>query len=165
MKSYGQFCAVARALDVIGDRWSLLVVRELLIADARWTDLRDGLPGVAKNLLAERLRTLEASGVLERDGERYRLTDRGRELAPVVYALAGWGAPLLAGGPGDDAVRANWAAIATGAYPAAELLEIADDHLRVRLGGDIVEGRPEDVLRAIAVAAVAAHKVSTARRP
>jgi DNA-binding HxlR family transcriptional regulator len=66
MRSYGQFCGVARALDVVGDRWSLLVMRELLLRDCRFTDLRDGLPGIATNLLTQRLRDLEAEGLLER---------------------------------------------------------------------------------------------------
>ena len=65
MRSYGQYCALARALDVVGDRWTLLVVRELLARDCRYSDLREGLPGIATNLLADRLRHLEAAGLVE----------------------------------------------------------------------------------------------------
>ena len=85
MRSYGQFCGLAKALDVIGDRWTLLIVRELLIRGAcRYTDLRNGLPGIATNLLAERLRELEEAGVIEREEAPppiattlFRLTPRG----------------------------------------------------------------------------------------
>lgn len=117
MRSYGQYCGVARTLDVVGDRWSLLIVRELLIRDCRWTDLRAGLPGVATNLLAERLRELEEHGVLEHEDNGpapvYRLTPRGRELAPVLRELGRWAIPLMHEGPGeDDAVRAHWLVIA-----------------------------------------------------
>ena len=122
MRPYGQHCAAARALDVIGDRWSLLIVRELLLRDCRFAELADGLPGIATNLLTERLRSLEHAGVLERFTEpppgrtvRYRLTTRGRELAPVLRALMIWGAPLIANGAGEDAVRGRWVTTAADA--------------------------------------------------
>ena len=77
MRSYGQFCGLAKALDVIGDRWTLLIVRELLIRGAcRYTDLRNGLPGIATNLLAERLRELEEAGVVQRRRRRRRSRPR-----------------------------------------------------------------------------------------
>lgn len=110
MRSYGQACPIARALDAVGDRWSLLVVRELLIGECRFRDLREGLPGVATNLLADRLRDLRDAGVVEHDGGArgaYRLTPRGRELAPVLDDLAGWGAAEVNGGEG----RARWVAL------------------------------------------------------
>jgi DNA-binding HxlR family transcriptional regulator len=119
MRSYGQFCALARALDVVGDRWTLLIVRELLLRPCRYTDLRDGLPGIATNLLAERLRELEAAGVVERDEPEppvattlYRLTQRGEQLRPVVYQLLQWGAPLMIDGAGDDEFRSRWLGVA-----------------------------------------------------
>lgn len=115
MRSYAQFCPVARALDVIGERWALLVVRELLIRPCRFTDLRDGLPGIASNLLADRLRSLEQAGVVERAelpppaaSTVYRVTDRGRGLVPVIVELAVWGAPLLESGRGDDHFFGRW---------------------------------------------------------
>jgi DNA-binding HxlR family transcriptional regulator len=99
MRTYGDRCGIARALDVIGERWSLLVVRELLLGPKRFTDLRAGLPKVSPDVLAQRLRELEAAGVLFRDtlpppaaSKVYALTDRGRELAPVLHALGRWGA-------------------------------------------------------------------------
>jgi len=119
MRSYGQFCAAARALDVIGDRWSLLLVRELLLRDCRFADLRAGLPGIATNLLTERLRSLETAGVLERHAAPppvattlYRLTPRGRALSPVLAELALWGVQDMVRGPGDDAVCGHWVALA-----------------------------------------------------
>ncbi|MEU2613499.1 helix-turn-helix domain-containing protein [Micromonospora sp. NPDC007271] len=119
MRSYGQFCPVARAVDVLGDRWTMLILRELLIRDSRYSDLRDALPGIATNLLAERLRQLESDGLVERVGlprpasaAAYRLTDRGRAVEPVIHALAQWGAPLLSPGQGDDAFRSHWLRLA-----------------------------------------------------
>jgi DNA-binding HxlR family transcriptional regulator len=105
-RTYGDPCGVARALDRVGERWALLVVRELLIGPKRFTDLRAGLPRLSPDILSERLRELEQSGVLRRSklpppaGSRvYELTEWGRELEPVVLALGGWGsrAPFPAG--------------------------------------------------------------------
>src|SRR5512146_2571472 len=93
-RSYGDRCGVARALDVVGERWALLVVRELLLGPKRFTDLRTGLPHVSPDVLAQRLRELEQGGVVRRRtlappaGSRvYELTDRGRELEPVILGL------------------------------------------------------------------------------
>lgn len=109
MRSYGQFCGLARALDVLGDRWTLLVVRELLEGPRRYNELLDGLPGIATNLLAERLRRLEADGVVQRqDNGPYALTPWGQDLHEVVYALGRWAGPLMAGARGEDAFRPNW---------------------------------------------------------
>lgn len=98
MRSYEDACGVARALDVVGERWALLVVRELLLGPKRFTDLAGGLPGVSQNVLSQRLRELESAGVVHRrrlgppSGQRvYELSARGRELEPVVMALARWG--------------------------------------------------------------------------
>jgi DNA-binding HxlR family transcriptional regulator len=84
---------VARSLEVVGDRWTLLVVRELLLGGRRWAELERALPGIPSNLLAERLRLLEEEGVVERatEGRLYALTDKGRDLAPVLAGLAAWG--------------------------------------------------------------------------
>jgi DNA-binding HxlR family transcriptional regulator len=116
MKSYKQRCGLAKALDVIGDRWTLLIVRELLIRDGcRYTDLRNGLPGIATNLLAERLRELEAAGVVKREEAPppiattlFKLTSRGRGLEGAISALGLWGAPLLAEVAKDEAMKAHW---------------------------------------------------------
>jgi DNA-binding HxlR family transcriptional regulator len=96
-RSYGDACAIARALDVIGERWALLVVRELLLSPRRFSDLRRALPNASSNLLADRLRELEGRGVIQRRqlpapaGSRvYELTEWGRELEPILLALGGW---------------------------------------------------------------------------
>ncbi len=97
-RSYGDPCGIARALDVVGERWALLVVRELLLGPKRFTDLRAGLPHLSPDVLSQRLRELEQAGVLRRDklpppigAQVYELTDRGRELEPIVLGLGRWG--------------------------------------------------------------------------
>jgi DNA-binding HxlR family transcriptional regulator len=116
VRSYKQYCALARALDVVGDRWTLLIVRELLIRKScRYTDLRNGLPGIATNLLADRLRDLEQAGLVQREEAPppiattlFRLTSRGEELEAVLMALGRWGAPLLAKATRTDAFCTHW---------------------------------------------------------
>src|SRR6476620_3558966 len=101
-KRYDQYCPMAHALDLVGDRWSLLVVRELMHCSRRYTDLVEGLPGIGTNILATRLRDLETNGVVTRRtlpppaaSRIYELTDYGRALRPVVRELALWGARSL----------------------------------------------------------------------
>ena len=121
MKSYGQYCAVARALDVVGDRWTLLIVRELLTqGPCRYTDLRAGLPGIASNLLSTRLKELEAAGLITRVAAPppiattlFELTDRGRQPKDVLYSLGRWGLDLMVTADGSDAFRSNWFTFAT----------------------------------------------------
>lgn len=115
MRSYSQHCAIARSLDVIGDRWTLLIVRELWLRPCRYTDLRAALPGIATNLLAERLREMEADGLVTKTVEPppiataiYRLTERGAGLIPVLKELLRWGSPLMQAGQGDDAFLPHW---------------------------------------------------------
>ncbi|MET9109750.1 winged helix-turn-helix transcriptional regulator [Streptomyces zhihengii] len=117
-RSYDQYCAAARALDAVGDRWTLLVVRELLAGPRRYTDLHADLPGVSTDVLASRLKDMELTGLAERHrlpppaaAHVYELTERGRALLPVLDALAVWGAPALAERRATDAVRAHWFAI------------------------------------------------------
>jgi DNA-binding HxlR family transcriptional regulator len=120
MRSYGEYCAIAKSLDVVGDRWTLLIVRELALRGAcRYTDLRNGLPGIASNLLAERLRELEHAGVITRQDAPppiattlFRLTPRGEQLRPVLDDLLRWGLPLMTEPKADDAVRSHWLAAA-----------------------------------------------------
>ncbi|MCB0972423.1 MAG: transcriptional regulator [Acidimicrobiales bacterium] len=90
-RTYGQACPVAGALDLVGERWTLLIVRDLMFGPLRFTDLRDGLPGLAPNLLSARLRHLADAGIIEPVPEGYRLTARGRDLGPVVHELARFG--------------------------------------------------------------------------
>ena len=101
-RAYGQFCGFARALEVVGERWALLIVRDLLVAPKRFTDLHRGLPGIPTNILTARLKELEESGVVRRrvlprpDGSVvYELTEHGKDLEDTVMALGRWGAKLL----------------------------------------------------------------------
>jgi DNA-binding HxlR family transcriptional regulator len=97
-RSYGDTCAIARALDVVGERWALLVVRELLLGPQRFSDLRRALPKASSNLIADRLRELEGRGVIDRrklpapaSSRVYELTEWGRDLEPILLALGDWG--------------------------------------------------------------------------
>ena len=102
MKAYHQYCPVAHALDQVGDRWELLIVRELMLGQRRYTDLAEALPGIGSNILASRLRDLEKAGIVRKTKlpppwavTVYELTGRGRELDSVLRALAAWGASTL----------------------------------------------------------------------
>lgn len=116
MKSYGQLCSIARALDIVGDRWTLLIVRELLIeGELRFGELQRGLPGIATNLLTQRLRDLETDGVVIREPSSdtsgtptYQLTDRGRALDGVLRELLKWGAPTVPDAPSDAIFQMHW---------------------------------------------------------
>jgi DNA-binding HxlR family transcriptional regulator len=148
MRTYGDRCGVARALDVVGERWALLVVRELLLGPKRFTDLRTGLPNVGPDVLAQRLRDLEDAGVVRRRtlpppaGSRvYELTERGRDLEPVVLALGRWGsrAPF----PDGDArigVDAFVIALKTLFDPVGEL----EATVKLRLAGQQFRARVAD---------------------
>jgi len=116
MRTYGQYCSVAKALDVVGDRWTLLIIRELLLqGPCRYTDLKSGLPGIATNLLSDRLRDLEQAGLIRREDAAppvatalFHLTSAGAELEPVLTALGGWGIRYMTQ-PGDgDEFRSHW---------------------------------------------------------
>jgi DNA-binding HxlR family transcriptional regulator len=125
MRSYNQYCAVAKALDLVGDRWTLLIIRELLLRDrCRYTDLQFGLPGIATNLLADRLRDLEENGLVRRIDAPppiattlYELTPRGRDVKPILDALGHWGVAQMVVPHEQDTFRSHWLA-----YPVRELL-------------------------------------------
>lgn len=181
MKSYGQLCSVAKALDVLGDRWTLLILRELLIqGPSRYTDLANGLPGIASNLLSDRLRNLETSGLVWREAAPppvattlFHLTERGRAAEPVLWALARWGTPLIADASPKDAIRAHWVPFSAsvflrerdpGGVPAtvqlhtplgSSVIEITTDGVTSRAGAadepDVtLEGMPQLILRLLA---------------
>ena len=174
MRSYGQYCSIAKALDVIGDRWTLLIVRELLLRGAcRYTDLRNGLPGIATNLLADRIRELEAAGVVRREEAPppvattlIHLTGTGAELEPVLKALGLWGLRYMSGPADSDEFRSQWfgypvefflrdrdpgaapasVELRTGADPA--VVEVSGGAVRLRVGSAatpdlILAGRPQ----------------------
>jgi DNA-binding HxlR family transcriptional regulator len=114
MKAYDQYCPIACSLSVVGERWTLLVVRELFYGPKRYTDLVAGLPGIGTNILAARLKELEASGLVQKRrlpppaaSTVYELTDEGRLLRPVLHELARFGARLL-GPPPEDALEKGW---------------------------------------------------------
>src|SRR5450432_3377156 len=142
MRSYKQHCALAKALDVIGDRWTLLIVRELLIrGSCRYTDLKNGLPGIATNLLADRLRELEEAGIVYREDAPppvattlFHLTSRGEGLEPIVDAIGRWGGPLLAGLGEDEAFCTHWLALPVRLYFGDTRPELPPETLELRTG-------------------------------
>jgi len=142
-RTYGDGCAIARALDIVGERWALLVVRELLLGPKRYTDLRRGLPNASPNVLAERLRELERAGVLRRRtlpppaGSRvYELTEWGMRLEDTVVALGLWGGPVAGGAPvrsADSVVLALRAQLDPGDMRACFELRVGDERFRIEL--------------------------------
>lgn len=113
MKTYGQYCGLAKALDHVGDRWTLLIVRELLLGPRRYSEIRAALPGIASNLLADRLRDLVADEVISKseDGS-YELTEFGRELEDVIHALVRWGGRWMGERRESESFHAEWLAVA-----------------------------------------------------
>jgi DNA-binding HxlR family transcriptional regulator len=147
-RTYGDRCGIARALDIVGERWALLIVRDLLLGPKRFTDLRDGLPGLSPDVLSQRLRELENAGIVSRrklappSGARvYELTDRGAELEPVILALGRWGsgAPMPEGEPemGPDAtvvaLKTMFDAGAANGLHATFELRLGEDRYRLRI--------------------------------
>jgi len=109
VRSYGQYCGLAKGLDLIGDRWVLLVVRELLNGPRRYGELLEGLPGIATNLLSERLRSMQESGLVAKTSDdRYALTERGEGLRDVLHAIGRWAYPLMGPIEPDEAFRSQW---------------------------------------------------------
>lgn len=129
--SYRQYCGIARALDLVGDRWTLLIVRELLAGGSRYRELQAGLPGIATNLLASRLRRLESDGLVTREGNEYVLTARGTELRPVLRELVRWAEPLMVDGPQGDHFDGGWLVVALEAL----LRPSAGGRVNLRSGG------------------------------
>ena len=148
-RTYGDSCGVARALDAIGERWALLVVRELLLGPKRFSALHRGLGGVSQNVLAQRLRELEAAGVVRRrrlgppaGSWAYELTERGAELEPVLVALGRWGRNEPMTADAELSVDALVLALKTTFDPAAagDLeatldLQVDDDRFEVAVAG------------------------------
>jgi len=169
-RSYGEACRFAYALDVVGERWALLVVRELLLGPKRFTDLRTGLPHASSNILSERLRDLEQSGVIQRRklpppaaSTVYELTEWGRELEPVVTKLGAWGArspvPPDSQEIGPDsivlALRSLFDTEAAGEMDATYELRLGEQRFRVKVAnGELKLGRggAEEPLAKIAFA-------------
>jgi DNA-binding HxlR family transcriptional regulator len=177
VRTYGQYCSVAKALDVVGDRWTLLIIRELLVqGPCRYTDLKSGLPGIATNLLADRLRDLEQAGLIRREeagppvaATLFHLTGAGAELEPVLTALGGWGLRYMTQPSDGDEFRSQWFAfpvslflhdrdpggppvtieLRTEGRPA--VIEVSGGSIRTRVGSTpapdlVLQGNPRIIL-------------------
>jgi DNA-binding HxlR family transcriptional regulator len=165
-RSYGQFCGLARALDVVGDRWNFLIVRELIPGPLRYNELKAALAGIATNLLAERLRSLEENLIIERrlgsTGILYVLTRWGSELREPIEAMVRWSVPLMRTGRAGDAFQPRWLAVALPALlrgvtaePALELgLKVAGALIALHIdqSGPRAEAEPDRVPETILTA-------------
>ena len=150
-RSYNQYCAVARAMDVVGERWTLLIVRELLPGPKRFKDLLEGLPGIATNLLAARLKDLEGYGVVCRTtlpppaaSRVYELTDLGRSLEPVVMSLARWGLEFLGASQKEEDRQPAWAMVAMKSVLEAEATAETRASYEFRVDDEVFHVRIED---------------------
>jgi len=177
MRSYQQYCAIAKALDVVGDRWTLLIVRELITSGpSRYTDLLKGLPGIATNLLADRLREMEKSGIVRSWAAPppvattlFDLTERGKALRTILEELGRWGAPAMGVPQITNVFRSHWLVFPLDAYlvdrtpdqPAVKIevrtgdepmvIETVEGKVRTRRGtvespDAVLEGRPGPIL-------------------
>jgi DNA-binding HxlR family transcriptional regulator/putative sterol carrier protein len=150
-KPFEQYCPVAHALGLVGDRWSLLVVRDLLHGARRYTDLLEGLPGIGTNILAARLRALEEAGIVAKRrlpppaaSTVYELTAYGAELQEVFFALARWGARSL-GPPGaGDELYPEWGLNAAAALFSPEAASGVSETYVLNIGGDLFTVRVDD---------------------
>jgi DNA-binding HxlR family transcriptional regulator len=158
-RSYGQHCAVAKSLDLVGDRWTLLVVRELLDGPRRYGDLLTALTPIATDMLASRLRDLEANGLVCKramprpaTGATYELTDDGHALEDVVHAYARWGRHLMSRRAASDVVRPEWLVRAVRAYvrddrsgrPVTFRLDMPEGSVTIRIDADGVDTVDDD---------------------
>jgi DNA-binding HxlR family transcriptional regulator len=159
-RSYGQHCAVAKSLDLVGDRWTLLIVRELLDGPLRYVDLHGRLAPIATDMLAGRLRDLERYGLVRKrelpkpaTGSVYELTDDGLALEDVINALARWGRPLIMTREPGDIVRPEWLVRAVRAFVRDDRggpdvvvrLAAPEGGVTIRIGSDSVEVVGDDV--------------------
>jgi DNA-binding HxlR family transcriptional regulator len=181
-RSYSQRCGIATALDVIGDRWTALVVRDLLLGPLRFGDLADGLPGIGTNTLAARLKHLEAAEVVNRRllpmpdrGTVYELTAYGRELEPILMALGRWGTKSMGRLPSNVTSRSRWLVAAMLAFhdqskriarPTTWELRLSDSAFAARAEGTdltITAGAPENADLVITTEDEHLHRLLTRR--
>jgi DNA-binding HxlR family transcriptional regulator len=161
MKRYDQYCPVCHALGLVGERWALLVVRELLRGPKRYTDLLEGMPGIGTNILAARLRELEEGGVIRKRklpppaaSTVYELTEYGQQLEEPLYALARWGARTLGPpGKGDD-LYPEWGLNAFAALLNREAATGVTETYVMRVGDDTFTVRLTDGLLHVETGAV-----------
>ncbi|MGN9846997.1 winged helix-turn-helix transcriptional regulator [Nonomuraea sp. H19] len=149
-RTYGHYCAVAKTLDVVGERWSLLVVRELLNGPRRYVDLLGGLAGISTDMLATRLKVLEEAGIVSRRtlpapaaSKVYELTPLGRDLQPAMTELARFGMRLL-GEQADDAFQIHWITPSLQAMFRPERAQALSLTVEFRVGADAIHGRIAD---------------------
>src|SRR3954462_4542250 len=150
-RSYKQFCGLAKALDIVGERWTLLVVRNLLLGPQRYSELLRGLPGITTNLLAKRLQEMEAEGLIEHAGiagsdatSAYRLTPLGQSLEPAIHALGRWGWQRMGKPSARDRRSIDWLLVALrrryrGGVTLSAELEVEGAPYHIVLRGDRAE--------------------------
>lgn len=150
-RSYGQFCGLARAMEIVGERWAMLLVRDLILGPKRYTDLRRGLPRIPTNILSTRLKELEQAGVVTRRvlprpaaSVVYELTDYGRELDDIVLRLGRWGAKSLGERRSDDTVTAELLILSLHTMFDAEAARGERLSFELRLYGFVIHVRVED---------------------
>ncbi|MDX6665663.1 MAG: hypothetical protein QOG68_1869 [Solirubrobacteraceae bacterium] len=179
-RSYAQLCGIATALDVIGDRWAALVVRDLLLGPLRFGDLAEGLPGIGTNTLAARLKQLEAAGVVERRllpqperGTVYELTSYGRELEPILMALGRWGTRSMGRLSSDVVSRSRWLVAGMLAFhdesrrvarPTTWELRLTDGAFTMRAEGSslsVTAGAPDEADLVVTIADDDLHRLLT----
>lgn len=150
-RTYGQYCPLATALDVVGERWTLLVIRELLVGPQRYSDLLQGLPGISTSLLSDRLRHLEADGIIERSflpppaaSTVYELTEDGRELAAALVPLAIWGGRRLGRRRKNQSFRLRWLLVFFRTTLNTELSKGVHDIYEFRIDGQTFHAKVDD---------------------
>jgi len=156
-RSYGQYCGVVTALEQVGERWALLIVRDLLVGPRRYADLKNGLPRIPTNILSKRLKELQDDGIVRRvplahRGLVYELTDRGRALEPLMLALGAWGFGAMGDPDPEDVVTldsmtmafrtAFRAAVAADLPPTRYEVHIGPVALNLAVDGDALRVRP-----------------------
>jgi DNA-binding HxlR family transcriptional regulator len=154
MRSYGQYCGLAKALDVVGDRWTLLIVRELLLSGpSRYTDLLKGLPGIATNMLVDRLKEMETADIIATEEAPppvattlFRLTDRGKALDEVIHAFGRWAGPMMSKPSPQETFRSHWLALPLEVYLTDNSPHLKPVTIELRTGDrpmlvETVEGR------------------------
>jgi DNA-binding HxlR family transcriptional regulator len=155
-KTYGQFCALARALDHVGDRWTLLIIRELLLGPGGFRQLEQALPGIAPSLLVDRLGRLEADGLLRRNDAparsksvQYTLTPAGEALEAALLELIRWGARWMSTGPGADVVDPRWATLALRALLEGSVDMPGSTRVRLDVEGNTLSVETIDRMRSV----------------
>jgi DNA-binding HxlR family transcriptional regulator len=147
-RTYGQFCGLARAVEIVGERWALLIIRDLLVGPRRYTDLHRGLPRIPTNILATRLKELEAAGVVRRralphpeSSIVYELTEYGRELDDIVLRLGRWGAQSLGEPRPDEIITTDSMIMALRATFRPEAVQGSTVGYELRLGDIVIHAR------------------------